>query len=38
MIVVEPFGAESLARHRLSIATWRIMAVLASTHGQRRMP
>jgi DNA-binding MarR family transcriptional regulator len=37
MIVAEQFGDESLAQHRLSIAMWRIMAVLASTGGQRQI-
>jgi DNA-binding MarR family transcriptional regulator len=37
MIVAEQFGDESLAEHRLSIAMWRIMAVLASTGGQRQI-
>jgi DNA-binding MarR family transcriptional regulator len=37
MIVAEQFGDESLAQHRLSIAMWRIMAVLASVGDQRQI-
>jgi MarR family transcriptional regulator, organic hydroperoxide resistance regulator len=36
-IVAEQFGAEALAPHRLSIAMWRVMAVLASKGGQRQI-
>lgn len=36
-IVAEQFGDEALAPHRLSIAMWRVMAVLASTGGQRQI-
>jgi DNA-binding MarR family transcriptional regulator len=35
MIVAEQFGEQALARHGLSIAMWRVMAVLAS-HGSQR--
>jgi DNA-binding MarR family transcriptional regulator len=35
-IVAEQFGAEALAPQGLSIAMWRVMAVLASTGGQRQ--
>lgn len=34
-IVAEQFGADALAEHGLSIAMWRVMAVLAS-HGSQR--
>jgi DNA-binding MarR family transcriptional regulator len=37
MIVADQFGEEALAQHRLSIAMWRVMAVLASTGGQRQI-
>jgi len=37
VIIAEQFGAEALAPHRLSIAMWRVMAVLASTGGQRQI-
>jgi MarR family transcriptional regulator, organic hydroperoxide resistance regulator len=37
MIVADQFGQEALAPHRLSIAMWRVMAVLASTGGQRQI-
>ena len=36
-IIAEQFGAEALAPHRLSIAMWRVMAVLASRGGQRQI-
>ena len=36
-IIAEQFGAEALAPHRLSIAMWRVMAVLASKGGQRQI-
>ena len=35
-LVAEQFGVEALAPHRLSIAMWRVMAVLASMGGQRQ--
>ncbi len=35
MIVAEQFGDDALAGHGLSIAMWRVMAVLAS-HGSQR--
>ena len=35
-IIAEQFGAEALAPHRLSIAMWRVMAVLASSGSQRQ--
>ena len=35
MIVAEQFGDDALAAHGLSIAMWRVMAVLAS-HGTQR--
>jgi MarR family transcriptional regulator, organic hydroperoxide resistance regulator len=35
MIVAEQFGDDALAEHGLSIAMWRVMAVLAS-HGSQR--
>jgi MarR family transcriptional regulator, organic hydroperoxide resistance regulator len=34
-IIAEQFGADALAEHGLSIAMWRVMAVLAS-HGSQR--
>jgi MarR family transcriptional regulator, organic hydroperoxide resistance regulator len=37
MIVAEQFGAEALAPHDLSIAMWRVMAVLAANGGQRQI-
>jgi DNA-binding MarR family transcriptional regulator len=37
VIIAEQFGAETLAPHRLSIAMWRVMAVLASAGGQRQI-
>jgi MarR family transcriptional regulator, organic hydroperoxide resistance regulator len=36
-IIAEQFGAEALAPYRLSIAMWRVMAVLASQGGQRQI-
>ena len=36
-IVAEQFGADALARHGLSIADWRVLAVLASNGGQRQI-
>jgi MarR family transcriptional regulator, organic hydroperoxide resistance regulator len=36
-IIADQFGEEALAEHRLSIAMWRVMAVLASTGGQRQI-
>jgi DNA-binding MarR family transcriptional regulator len=36
-IVADQFGAEALAPHRLSIAMWRVMAVLASSGSQRQI-
>ena len=36
-IIAEQFGAEALARHGLSIAEWRVLAVLASNGGQRQI-
>ena len=36
-IIAEQFGIETLAPHRLSIAMWRVMAVLASNGGQRQI-
>jgi MarR family transcriptional regulator, organic hydroperoxide resistance regulator len=36
-IMAEQFGAEALAPYRLSIAMWRVMAVLASKGGQRQI-
>ena len=36
-IVAEQFGAETLAPHRLSIALWRVMAVLAANGRQRQI-
>ena len=36
-IIAEQFGEEALAPHRLSIAMWRVMAVLSSTRGQRQI-
>ena len=35
-IIADQFGAEALARHGLSIAEWRVLAVLASNGGQRQ--
>ena len=36
-IIAEQFGAETLAPHGLSIAMWRVMAVLSSAGGQRQI-
>ncbi len=36
-IIADQFGAEALAEHGLSIAMWRVMAVLASSGGQRQI-
>jgi DNA-binding MarR family transcriptional regulator len=36
-IIAEQFGAEALAPCHLSIAMWRVMAVLASKDGQRQI-
>lgn len=36
-IIAEQFGAEALAPYRLSIAMWRVMAVLASNGAQRQI-
>jgi MarR family transcriptional regulator, organic hydroperoxide resistance regulator len=36
-IVAEQFGADALAEHGLSIAMWRVMAVLASQGSQRQI-
>ena len=36
-IIAEQFGAEALKPHRLSIAMWRVMAVLASGGGRRQI-
>lgn len=36
-IIAEQFGAQALAEHGLSIAMWRVMAVLASKGGQRQI-
>jgi DNA-binding MarR family transcriptional regulator len=35
VIIAEQYGGEALAPYRLSIAMWRIMAVLASSGGLR---
>ena len=35
--IAEQFGAEALAPYGLSIAMWRVMAVLASTGAQRQI-
>jgi DNA-binding MarR family transcriptional regulator len=37
MIVAEQFGDDALAKHGLSIAMWRVMAVLASRGSQRQI-
>jgi DNA-binding MarR family transcriptional regulator len=37
IIVADQFGEEALAPHRLSIAMWRVMAVLASTGSHRQI-
>jgi MarR family transcriptional regulator, organic hydroperoxide resistance regulator len=36
-IIADQFGAEALAPYRLSIAMWRVLAVLASNGGQRQI-
>jgi MarR family transcriptional regulator, organic hydroperoxide resistance regulator len=36
-IIAEQFGEEALAAHGLSIAMWRVMAVLAANGGQRQI-
>jgi DNA-binding MarR family transcriptional regulator len=36
-IIAEQFGADALARHGLSIADWRVLAVLVSNGGQRQI-
>jgi MarR family transcriptional regulator, organic hydroperoxide resistance regulator len=36
-IIADQFGAEALAPHRLSIAMWRVMAVLAANGSQRQI-
>ena len=36
-IIADQFGAETLAPHRLSIAMWRVMAVLAANGRQRQI-
>jgi DNA-binding MarR family transcriptional regulator len=36
-IIADQFGQEALAGHGLSIAMWRVMAVLASTGRQRQI-
>src|SRR5271170_5245835 len=36
-IIAEQYGSEALAPYRLSIAMWRIMAVLASSGGLRQI-
>ena len=36
-IIAEQFGEEALAPYGLSIAMWRVMAVLASNGGQRQI-
>jgi DNA-binding MarR family transcriptional regulator len=36
-VIAEQFGGEALAPYRLSIAMWRVMAVLASKGGQRQI-
>jgi DNA-binding MarR family transcriptional regulator len=36
-LLVVDFGQNTLARHRLSIAMWRILAVLAAADGQRQI-
>jgi MarR family transcriptional regulator, organic hydroperoxide resistance regulator len=36
-IIADQFGAEALAPHRLSIAMWRVMAVLAANDSQRQI-
>ena len=36
-LLVVDFGQNTLARHRLSIAMWRVLAVLANDGGQRQV-
>jgi MarR family transcriptional regulator, organic hydroperoxide resistance regulator len=36
-IIAEQFGEEALKAHRLSIAMWRVLAVLASTGSRRQI-
>jgi MarR family transcriptional regulator, organic hydroperoxide resistance regulator len=36
-IIADQFGSEALAPHGLSIAMWRVMAVLSSNGGQRQI-
>jgi MarR family transcriptional regulator, organic hydroperoxide resistance regulator len=36
-IIADQFGGEALAPHRLSIAMWRVMAVLAANGSQRQI-
>jgi DNA-binding MarR family transcriptional regulator len=36
-IIAEQFGEDALAGHGLSIAEWRVLAVLASNGGQRQI-
>ncbi len=36
-IIAEQFGAEALTAHKLSIAMWRVMAVLAANGSQRQI-
>jgi DNA-binding MarR family transcriptional regulator len=36
-IIADEFGATALAQHGLSIAMWRVMAVLAANGGQRQI-
>jgi MarR family transcriptional regulator, organic hydroperoxide resistance regulator len=37
MIIADQFGEEALAPHRLSIAMWRVIAVLAANGSQRQI-
>jgi len=37
VVIAEQFSAETLAPHGLSIAMWRVMAVLSSTGAQRQI-
>jgi len=36
-IIADQYGSEALAPYRLSIAMWRVMAVLANKGGQRQI-
>src|SRR5262249_56405460 len=36
-LLVIDFGQNTLARHHLSIAMWRVLAVLANNDGQRQI-